>query len=150
MKNILVEILLENTKTSMSFNQYKLYKDGQLSLADIKFINRFDKQLGEISPEIYKGVVIGIATVMFYSNTVYAADGLEKIDSVGSSILTIAQKICYWVCLIMGVTDVMKELFKGDVIHNYQDIGKVIIKYILAFASVYFMPYAFDTIKDLF
>lgn len=148
-------IIISNSDVSMTYKQYKAYSKGEVSLADIKFINSFDKAIPKLlnDPIMERCIVISVAYSMYYITSpikVAAAEGLEAVDSVGFKILSIAQKVCYWVCLTMGIKDIIQELMKNDILHNPGDIVRVIIKYSLAFASVYVMPELFDLIKASF
>ena len=54
----------------------------------------------------------------------------------------------YWICLIKGLVDVGREVSRGG--DNIGNIGKIVLKYVLAFATLYIMPYLFDLVRDNF
>lgn len=99
-----------------------------------------------------KGMVIFVAGSLMYckSFVVNAApktvDAISKIDSAGFTMLSLVRTIGYWICIIMCVIEILRALMQGDT----KSIGKIIIKYILAFAAFYFLPWLFDIIKGIF
>ena len=75
-----------------------------------------------------------------------ATDAISKIDTAGVTMLSLVRTIGYWICIIMCVVEILRALMQGDT----KSIGKIIIKYILAFAAFYFLPWLFDIIKGVF
>lgn len=73
-------------------------------------------------------------------------DSLGKIDAAGGTFLLICRRFAYWLCLIMCIIEILRSLMQGDT----KSIGKVIFKYVLAFATLYFMPWLFNIIKSIF
>lgn len=140
---------MKKREITMTITQFLDYKNGSISLCEINEIN---KSLCKMSRKGYKILVTSVATILFILvryNPVFA-EGLVQVDKMGNQLLGIAQQVCYWICLIMGIKEIITELLKGDAIHNPSDIMRAIIKYAIAFASVYFMPYLFDMIKTMF
>lgn len=70
----------------------------------------------------------------------------QKINEAGTLFVGIIQSFGYWMCIIMCAVEILKALFQGDT----RSISKIIIKYLLAFSSVYAIPWIFDLIKALF
>lgn len=84
---------------------------------------------------------------LMYCKEVYASvGGLQGIDALGGKLLSVCRKFAYWVGIIMCIVEIIKSLLQGD----SKSIGKIIIKYILAFAAIYFVPWLFDLIKASF
>lgn len=75
-----------------------------------------------------------------------ASDALGKVDVAGNTFLSIVRKAGYWICLIMCIIEIIKMLLQG----NSKAVGNVVIKYLLAFSALYFMPFLFDLIRDIF
>ena len=73
-------------------------------------------------------------------------DVLNKIDVAGSTFLNIIQGFGYWACLIMCAIEIIRSLMQGDT----KSIGKSVFKYILGFATFYFLPWLFNIIKAIF
>jgi hypothetical protein len=83
--------------------------------------------------KLKKQVVFVLGSIFYVQDIVHAADGLDKIDIGGRKILAIVQKIGYWVCLVGCIIDIVKSLMQGDT----RSIAKIMMKYGLAFASLY-------------
>lgn len=83
---------------------------------------------------------------LMYCNNVLANDAADKIDVAGWKILNIARSVGYWVCLVMCITEIIKTIMEG----NAKNITKIMMKYALAFAALYFFPWILDLIKEIF
>lgn len=85
---------------------------------------------------------------LLYCNKVIAEgiDASSKIDAAGWKILDIARSIGYWICLVMCITEIIKTIMEG----NAKNISKIMMKYALAFAALYFFPWILDLIKEIF
>lgn len=75
-----------------------------------------------------------------------STQALSKINKAGGTLLSVMRTIGYWILLIMCIIEVLKCVANGDT----KEIGKIIMKYILAFAVLFLMPWFFDLIKDVF
>ena len=97
-----------------------------------------------------KLVITSLALIlMFTSVQANAADlNTSGIDKLGNTFLILLQKGGYWICLVMGVKDIIRQLMKGG--DNIGDVGKVIVRYVLAFASLHMLPYFFDLAAECF
>lgn len=73
-------------------------------------------------------------------------ESLTKVDLAGGTFLTIIQRFGYWICLILCAIEIIRSLMQGDT----KSIGKSVFKYILAFATFFFLPWIFDLIKGIF
>jgi len=153
MKRNLINCLIEksNIEVGMTFEQYRAYRNGELNLAEIKMINDLDFEIGRLNPNTYKclTIILGILLGVLLGNSQIAyATGTEPINALGRKFLDIVRVGMYWVCLIKGCLEVGKEVTRGG--DNMGNIGKIIIKYVLAFATLYIMPWAFDTVQETF
>ena len=70
----------------------------------------------------------------------------SKISAAGTQIFSICQEASYWLCLISCGIEIAKCIVTGD----SKSISKVIPKYIIGFAGIYFLPWIFDLIKGIF
>lgn len=70
----------------------------------------------------------------------------SKIDIAGSTILNICRNIGYWACLIMATVEIIKSLSQGDT----KSVSKIIAKYLIGFGALYFLPFLFDLIRNIF
>lgn len=92
---------------------------------------------------------LAVALILIDKQVVYASTpDLSGIDKMGRTFLGIIQHGGYWITLVMGLIDVIKQVPRGG--DGFGNIGKIVAKYILIFASLYFMPYMFDIVKDCF
>lgn len=73
-------------------------------------------------------------------------EAFTRIDIGGTMILSMIQKIGFWVCIVMCAIEILKCLFNGD----NRDIMRIVIKYLMAFASLYVLPMFFDFIVGIF
>jgi len=130
----------------MNRTQFLDWKYGGKTTIDIKLENLGIKD----SRKFEKQLVIGIATTLFIiSNPTYVfAVDLGSIDALGNTFLNIIRKVGYWIALISALTDIIKTGMRGG--NNTAEIGKIIMKYLLIYASLYLMPYLFDLVKGAF
>lgn len=70
----------------------------------------------------------------------------SRIDQAGRTLLIIIQKVGYWVCIIMATKEVLSELMGGTL----KNIGQVVMKYSVAFGTLFALPWIFDLIVDIF
>lgn len=153
MKRNLINGLVElsNTEVTMSIEQFKLYRNGSLSLLEIKIINDLEEEIGWIvtnEKQLYKHIVICIAFLLTTTSmaVIPRAAGLDSIDSLGNTFLNVVRRTMYWICLIKGLVDVGREVSRGG--DNIGNIGKIVLKYVLAFSTLYIMPDLFDLVRD--
>lgn len=90
-------------------------------------------------------VCIIAITIDLSSITVLAAD-TAAIDRAGMEILNLIRKVGYWVGIISCMKDVVKESMRG----RSENIGSIVMMYLLGFGVLYFLPWAFDLIKGIF
>jgi hypothetical protein len=96
------------------------------------------------------GFVAG--SLLFIKDTVVKAatepslKGLDKVDTAGGVILSVMRRIGYWVLLVMCILEVLKCVANGDT----KEIGKIIMKYLLAFMVLFLIPWAFDLVIGIF
>lgn len=130
----------------MNHAQYLQWRDGNKTTLDIKLEN-----LGVInSRKFEKQLIVGIGVSLFIiSNPTYAfAVDLGAIDKLGNTFLDIIRRVGYWIALISALTEIIKTSMRGG--NNTAEVGKIIMKYLLIYASLYLMPYLFDLVKGAF
>jgi hypothetical protein len=94
-----------------------------------------------------KLLIFTVAGIGFLKENVYAAtDPMGKVDIAGATFLGILRTIGYWLCLIFCILEILKILMNGQ----SKDIGKIIIKYLLVFSTLYVLPWMFELIKAIF
>ncbi len=126
---------------TMSIPQFLAVQRNELTYEEIRQAQR------EINKNyrLRKCLVVSLACNLILEKYGYAAD-TSRIDVAGYAILSTAQRIGYWACLIMCLIEVIMAL----IARRNDDIKKICTKYILGFASLYFMPWIFDFIRDFF
>lgn len=137
----------------MTFSQYRAYKNGEKTLREIKRERNEMGKLEDIATEIVenprlKRLVVFTVASLNYASEVLAdtSEAYAKIDRGGILILGLIQTVAYWLCIISCIMEILKTVMNGST----KDVGKIMLKYILIFASVYLMPWAFNLIKDIF
>ena len=97
-----------------------------------------------------KSMTTFVLSTNLYCKKAYAAsttvDALAKVNTAGSTFMSIIRTVGYWICILMCIVEILKALMQG----NSKAIGNIIIKYLLAFSAFYFMPWLFDLVKDIF
>lgn len=110
-------------------------------------LDRFIKKLCS-NKRLKSFIVFCLACSLFIlvpSETAYALD-LRRVDEVGRTFLAIIQKVGYWVCLIMAIKEILSEVVKGST----RGIGSIVVKYALAFGTLFALPWIFDLIIEIF
>lgn len=98
-------------------------------------------------PKIKKVAIFLIANMLMLNKAILAQDTVgARVDAAGWKILNIARSIGYWICIVMCTVEIIKCVMEGDT----KNISKIMMRYCLAFAALYFMPWMLDLIKDIF
>lgn len=134
---------------TMSINQFLEVQRGEKTYKDIEIENGLESLATKIinDDRLRRITVFTIAGLNYMS--VAAADASQavaKIDNAGTMFLGIVQSIGRWLCLIGCVMEILKCVMNG----TSKDVGRIMLKYLLIFASIYLMPFAFDLIKEIF
>lgn len=133
----------------MSIPQFLQYKRGEKSIKDIELENGLENIARKIinNDRLRKMTVFTIAGLN-YMSTVYAdaTEAVARIDNAGLMFFGIIQSIGYWLCLIGCIMEILKSVMNG----SSKEIGKLMMKYILIFAALYLMPFAFNLIREVF
>lgn len=110
-----------------------------------------DKFVGHISKnkKLYLQLVVILAYIGLNTGISFA-DGitttLVKIDKAGNNFLRISKGIGYWAILIKGVTEVVKSGMEGD----KETAIKIVLKYVMIYAVLFFFPVALRMVEDIF
>ena len=153
MENYLINTLITATNIEVTFTkeEFKLYKDGKLSLLDVKFLNRFRTELNELltNEKFDKIMVSGLAFIMASStSTVFAAvNPGATIDKIGYKILSVVFSAMKWICLIKAGVEIGREIGKGGD-NNSGNVVKIALKYLLAFGGLLLLPQFFDWVEE--
>ncbi|MGL5381049.1 hypothetical protein [Clostridium sp.] len=114
----------------------------------IEEMNKFDRMLGHLkrNKKKYMALVTIIALTMDLSCINSFANGYEAIDRAGMEILTLVRKVGYWLCIILCAKDVIKKSMKG----HMDSLGTIVTMYGITFGTLYFLPWLFDLIQQIF
>lgn len=155
MKTKLVNTLItiSNIEVTMTLEQYNAYKKGYISLGDIKAINSVNSELGNIkknNSELYKRIILLTAFLLSsIQESIVHADTFNSIDMLGNKIYSIIKAGFRWICIICLTIEIGKNIARmGN--GGAADIFKVILKYLLAFATLYMVPEMFNSIAESF
>lgn len=119
----------------------------QLALQELD-LTLIDKAIKHLKRNKYKYMllVLLIATTIDLSSIQVFAVDTASIDKAGLQILNLIRKVAYWVAIICCAKDVVKLSMRGQL----ENIGSVVMMYLMGFGVLYFLPWAFDLIKGLF
>ncbi|MGL4875201.1 MAG: hypothetical protein ACRC30_11195 [Clostridium sp.] len=97
------------------------------------------------------GLAIGL--LLATSQSSYAAEvstvNTEGIDKLGNVLLDLVRKSGRWVCLVLGLVNVVKVGLSGGN-EKAGEVIKVLGKYVLIYATLYFFPYLLDIMEEAF
>lgn len=116
---------------------------------EIRTLDKVAKKiLNDNRARIFFIFIIACALFVFTPQEVVYANSLDldRIDQAGRTLLSIIQKVGYWVCIIMATKEVLSELMHGSL----KNIGQVVMKYCVAFGTLFALPWIFDLIIGIF
>lgn len=152
MKYKFLDSIITISKREVVFNrdQLRAYRNDELSLAEIKYSDNM--MLKVMSDESLKRTFVFLLActfIVFKVNTPAAASepNMDKIDGFGYRVLGYIRGFAYWICIIMCIAEIIKDIMQGA---DKSSIGKIILKYVLAFAALFIVPQLFDMIKESF
>ena len=136
---------------TMSIPQFLAYERGELSIEEIKEINKSDLFIRDLMKDKRISMLLIFTTACLnISNKVFASteDTLNKVDLVGTQFLSIIQRVGFWVCVIGCILEIIIAVFKKGGGKN--EILSLIFKWLIIFASFYFLPATFRFIAEAF
>ena len=131
-------------KITLNHEEFLQYKYNNKSLLSLKLKRLFENELFKKSL-----ISIGESSIMIIlnANNCYAMADMTKIDVAGNMFLEIVKHAGYWIILIVAICNVIKT---ATTTNNNSDIFKVIAKYILIYATLFILPWAFDLVEGVF
>ena len=131
-------------KFTLNHEEFLQYKYNKKSLLSLKLKRLFENELFKKSL-----ISIGESSIMIIlnANNCYAVADTSKIDVAGNMFLEIVKHAGYWIILIVAICNVIKT---ATTTNNNSDIFKVIAKYILIYATLFILPWAFDLVEGVF
>ncbi|NRT76264.1 hypothetical protein [Clostridium beijerinckii] len=133
-------------KLVMNHDQYLEWKYGSKTTLDIKLENLGIRN----SKEFERQFVIGIAVAFFIANhpTIVHAVNSDGIDDLGATFLSYIRKGGRWIAIICASVEIIRSgMKKGG---SASEIGQIVIKYSLLYASLYIITWIFDQIEKVF
>lgn len=133
-------------KVVMNHTQFLEWKYGNKTTLDIKLENLGIKD----SKRFERHLVIGLAVALFIVNhqtSVYAA-GTEGIDTLGATFLEYIRKGGRWIAIICASIEIIRSGMKKGA--SASEIGQIVIKYSLLYASLFIITWIFDAIEKAF
>lgn len=129
----------------MTIPQFNAIQRGELTYKDLEVETLASKILKDA--RLTKCFVLSVAFINI-ANKYYAdvTAVTSKIDTAGNLFLDITQSVARWTCLVMCLVEITKNIMNG----NTKEIVKIMFKYLLAFATTFLMPFAFDMIESIF
>ena len=134
-------------KFKILINGYTVSENIEIKMNN-DFIKMLDKSIEHIkkNKKKYMTLVILIALTVNLSCINAVAPGAAAIDAAGQKILDLVRKVGYWIGVILCSKDVLKHCMRG----HLDSIGSVIAMYGMSFGALYFLPWLFDLIKNIF
>lgn len=137
----------------MLLKKYEVYSVQEFLNKDvIEEINKIDKMIGHLkrNKNKYRLAVTLIALTVNLSgvNVLALTESAASIsvDRAGWQILNLMRSVGYWVCIILCTKDVILKSMKG----HMNSVGTVVASYGIAFGTLYFLPWLFDLIQQIF
>lgn len=134
---------------TMSIKQFLEVQAGEKTYKDIEIENGLESLATKIlnDDRLRRMTVFTIAGLNYASEVLAdTSQAVAKINVAGYTFLNIVQTLGYWLCLIGCIMEILKSLMNG----SSKDVGKLMLKYLLIFAALYLMPFAFDLIREIF
>lgn len=132
---------------SLTFNNKLVFNKEFLNREERRTANNFVRGL---SKKTYRSFVFLIATIGMASVRVSAdvGEAMAKTDYMGNQLLTIVQRVGFWVCVIGCLVQVLTEVFQKK--GSQKEILSAIFKWLLTFTSFYLVPVLFRFISEAF
>lgn len=122
---------------------------------DKEFRNREEKRavnkiIGSLDQKIYKTLAFTIATLGFTANKAYAGvdEAIRKTDELGFLLLSVIQKVGFWVCVLGCIIEILVSVFKKG--GGQKEIIGLVFKWLLIFGCFYIVPALFRLIITFF
>lgn len=126
---------------TMSIPEFFQVQREELSIDEL---NSLDKEI-ICNKKLRSAITLLLALTVDFK-VANAANGAQAAAKLGGTFLNMVRSFGYWICVVMCIVEIIRNLLQGDT----KGIGKIIVKYLIAFASFYFVPFLFDTVREAF
>jgi len=131
-------VVLSTDELALNFNSYKLQDRPILNREVETFTTKVMKNAR------LKKFTITLLGLSLYFKDVFAVAATKGPDKLGWLLLGLIREWAYWVLLLWCIVEVIRNGISGD--------GKktlpTIMKFVIIFASMYFIPSLFNAIKE--
>lgn len=135
---------------TMSIPQYLELSRGNLTLKEIRNNNEIiaEQILKNEQAKRFAITTIALSNILIkaYAEDDGATQAIAKIHQATNTILSVVQEGLYSLCILACIF----EIGKAVISKRNESIPSIIMKYILAFGSIYFLPWIFNLIKAIF
>ena len=90
--------------------------------------------------------IISVYAVGVFGNLTSASSPITKVNTAGGQVKVIFQQLGYWILLIA----MLKDLIAAGIRKDKRAIGETLVFYMLLYGSLFFAPWMFDFIRDVF
>ncbi|MBZ9688399.1 hypothetical protein G9F72_018885 [Clostridium estertheticum] len=132
-------LVINNNRTTMNWE----YKSPSRKHAEC--LEEFAKKINS-DTKLKKMTIFVLGSLLYCKTTLAVVNPLDKVNKAGNMMLGISRTIGYWLILIVCICEIIKSLMAGDT----KSISKIIMKNLLAFASLYLFPWLMDLVKGIF
>ena len=144
---------------TMSFEQFKAYRQGELTLCEIQDLKKANKEINRLlgNPLVFKKATLIVALLLNLETKCYALnqEALDRFDKQMQSlnqvvdrvmqIVYVIQTVGFIICLILGLIEIIKAMINK----SYSDIVGIGLKYLLGFSSLFIFPYLLKMIFEI-
>lgn len=134
----------------MIFERKKVMSiDEFLELQKGEHKSKIDLIIGKLTrpSSLKKTMIFSLSFYLRFQEVVYASgEDIQKLNLAVNKLLNIFRYFGKFICLFFCFAEIIKSLAEGDV----KSIGKIILKYSIAFSSFYFLPWLFEIIRSCF
>lgn len=135
---MVLSMFLEPKEVVMTKDQFLIWYENKYSYGQVNL--KLNKRLTVMLTFVF-------ANLMMINNAFAKASvNTASLDKVGFTMLGIVRSFGYWILLILCLIEIIKSLLSGDT----KGVGKIIVKYLLGFGALYFMPMLFDIVREAF
>jgi hypothetical protein len=133
-------------KVVMDHTQYLDWKYKNKSVLDIKLENLGIKDSKKFERQMVIGLAVGLF-IMNHPHMAYASSS-DGVDALGAKFLDYIRRGGRWISIICASIEIIRSgMRKGG---SASEIGQIVLKYSLLYASLYLITWIFNEIEKAF